>query len=304
MNNKMITGAIIAIVLLSLGVLFWYFNPSNVSIASIDAPAELETGQLGSIKVNMQNNASNDVNVTINVKNSFVDGKGERLKGVWVVAYENLSYISSNESEVASKPQKEVILEPGTNSMTFNVGYEVPGPQKAEVELYQYGKLIDYRAIEINVPSPKIAIQLWDHKGINGTNEVYAVYGDLKLTGKGRASGVVVDITVINEETNTTISTVSRTYSINTNQYEQHEPLVVWESRNSTSDPVTGMRTTFFTQTFAPIVVIELSNGEPSAEKYIMSRVAVKGKSGERYKVVVTARWWDQAVSSEIGIPT
>ncbi len=304
MNNKIIIGAIIAIVLLSLGVLFWYFNPSNVSIASIDAPAELETGQLGSIRVSMQNNASHDVNVTINVKNSFVDGKGERLKGVWVVAYENLSYISSNESEVADKPQKEVILKPGTNSMTFNVGYEVPGPQKVEVELYQYGKLIDYRAIEINVPSPKIAIQLWDHKGINGTNEVYAVYGDLKLTGKGRASGVVVDITVINETTNTTVSTVSRTYSINANQYEQHEPLVVWESRNSTSDPITGMRTTSFTQTFAPIVVIELSKGEPSAEKYIMSRIAVKGKAGERYKVVVTVRWWDQIVSSEIRIPT
>ncbi len=304
MRNRMIMGATIAIILLSLGVLFWYFNPSDISIVSISAPAELETGQLGSIRVNMQNNASHDVNVTINVKNSFVDGKGERLKGVWVVAYENLSYISSNESEVTDKPQKEVILKPGTNSMTFNVGYEVPGPQKVEVELYQYGKLIDYRAIEINVPSPKIAIQLWDHKGINGTNEVYAVYGDLKLTGKGRASGVVVDIAVINEETNTTVSTVSRIYSINTNQYEQYEPLVVWESLNSTYDPVTGMRTTFFTQTFAPIVVIELSNGEASAEKYIMSRVAVKGKAGERYKVIVTATWWDQAVSSEIRIPT
>ena len=80
MKNKMITGAIIAAVMLSAAVLFWYFSPSKVSIVNIDAPKEIMMGQLGELGINLQNNASEDVNVTINVKNAFVDEKGDSLK--------------------------------------------------------------------------------------------------------------------------------------------------------------------------------------------------------------------------------
>ncbi len=78
---------------------------------------------------------------------------------------------------------------------------------------------------------------------------------------------------------------------------------MVWQYRNSTSDPVTGARITTNIETFAPIVIIELAKDEPSTEKYVMSPIVVKGKIGDRYKVVVTARWVDQVVSSEIMIP-
>ena len=305
MRNKMITGAIIAVVLLSAAVLFWYFSPSDVSIVNVDVfPKELIIGQLGQLTVIMQNNASKDVNVTIDVKNSFVDAKGVSLKGVAVLSYENLSYTSSNASNVTDISQKEILLKPGSNSITYMVGYEVPGLQKVEVEIYQYGKLVDSRTVEINVPTPKIKLNLRNNEGINGTNEIYAVYGNLEIFGQGRAPGVVVNVSVINELTNATVSTVTRTYSLST-QYASYgsEPLVVWETRKSISDPVTGMLTTFNTETFAPIVVIELSRGEPSAEKYILSPIVVKGKVGDKYKVVATARWIDQVVSSEVRIP-
>lgn len=298
----MAIGAIIAIAL-SAVVLFWYFTPSDVSIVSIDAPMELLIGQLGYLTVNLQNNASEDVNVTINVKNSFVDAKGESLKGVWVVAYENLNYTSPEASNATDKPQKEVMLKPGNNSITYNVGYEVPGKQTVEVEIYRYGKLMDFRTIEINIPTPKISMNLWNHKGINGTHEIHTVYGALQLIGKGRASGVVVNVSVINELTNGLVSTVTRTYSLNSDVAYSYQPLVVWQYRNSTSDPVTGMLTTSLIENFAPIGVIELSKGEPSAEKYIMSPIVVKGKVGDKYKVVATARWMDQVVSSELEIP-
>ncbi len=305
MKNKMMTGAIIAVVLLSAAVLFWYFSPSDVSIVNADVfPKELIIGQLGQLTVIMQSNASKDVNVTIDVKNSFVNAKGVSSKGVAVLSYENLSYTSSNASNVTDISQKEILLKPGSNSITYMVGYEVPGLQKVEVEIYQYGKLVDSRTVEVNVPTPKIKLNLWNNQGINGTNEIHAVYGNLEIFGQGRAPGVVVNVSVINELTNATVSTVTRTYSLNI-QYASYgsEPLVVWETRKSVSDPVTGMVTTINTETFAPIVVIELSKGEPSAEKYILSPIVVKGKAGDRYKVVATARWIDQVVSSEVRIP-
>ncbi len=82
MRNKMMAGAIIAIVLLSAAVLYWYFTPSDVGIVNIDVfPKELLIGQLGQLTVFMQNNGSKDVKVTIDVKNTFVDAKGVSLKG-------------------------------------------------------------------------------------------------------------------------------------------------------------------------------------------------------------------------------
>jgi hypothetical protein len=66
---------------------------------------------------------------------------------------------------------------------------------------------------------------------------------------------------------------------------------------------VTGAETTIFTERHEPVVVIELSKGEPSAEKYILSPIVVKGMLGERYRVVVTATWADQVVISEVMIP-
>ena len=148
-------------------------------------------------------------------------------------------------------------------------------------------------------------MDFWSHRGINGTHEIHAVYGALQLKGKGSARGIVVNVSVINELTNATVSTVTRTYSLNSKSYVEYSyhPLVVWENHNSTSDPVTGMETKTFIENIAPIVVIELSKGEPSAEKYIMSPIVVKGKVGDRYKVLVSATWRDKVVSSEVRIP-
>ena len=305
MKNKLITGAIVTLILLSVAVLFWYFSPSDISIVSLEAPKEIGIYDVNYFNVSIQNNASKNVNVTINVKNSFVDEKGVPLKDVEILEYENFSYQLSNISE---KPQKEVSLKPGINSIMFMMGYQVAGPQKVDVEVYQHGKLADSRTIEINVLPAKIAIQLSEYKGINGTNEVYSVYGYLENSGKDPAPGVVVNISVINEIKNTTVSTVTRNYTISSytdllKMGRTNEPLVVWSSSNSTEDPVTGMRTTITTETVAPIVVIELSKNKSSDEKYIMSPVVVKGKLGDKYKVVVTARWKDRVVSSEVRIP-
>lgn len=299
MKNKMIAGIITAIVLLS--VLFWYFTPSDIKIVNLKAPEEIGIYDLGELKIDLQNNAPEDVNVTINVKNAFVDEKGVSLKGFVILAYENSSYIQSNTSNVTDTSKKDVLLRPGSNSITVSLGYEVPGIQKVEVEIYQHGKLADSRTIDINVLPPKISVVLQTHNGVNGTDEIHTVYGRLELLVKsGSAGNVIVNISVIDELTNATVSKATRTIRT----FSTNEPLVVWSSRKSIYDPVTGMMTSINTETFAPLVVIELSKGEPSTEKYIMSPVVVKGKAGDRYKVVVTATWRDQVVSSEVKIPS
>ena len=307
MKNKMMTGAIIAVVMLAV-VLFWYFIPSDISILNIDAPKEIVIGELNALRIDLQNNASGDVNVTINVKNAFVDEKGDSLKGFTILSYGNLSnmseYISPN---AIDQPRKEVLLKPGINSIIVSIGYQVPGAQKVEVEVYQQGKLADSRTIELNVLKPKIELDIQSYKSINGTNEIYSVHGYLQLRGKGYASGVSVNISVINELTNTTVETVTRGYSLN-NVDEiilySSQPLVIWQYLNSTYDPVTGATIETQIKTYSPIVVIELAKDNSSTEKYARSPIVVKGKIGDRYKVVVTATWVDQVVSSEMKIPS
>ncbi len=299
MRNKVITVAIIVVVLLSAAVLLWYFSPSDVRIAGIEEPKELVIGQLSSLTIELQNNASKDVDVTVNVKNAFVDEKGVRLEGTICCVEENFSWLQLNTTE---KPEKEIRLKPGINKIASEIGYQVPGPQKVEVEVYQQGKLADSKAIELNVLRPTIELFLQNYEGTNGTDEVHSVYGYLQLNGKGYASGIMVDISVINESTNTTVKTITRGYSLDEGLH-QSEPLVIWDHTDSSYDRVTGARTTADIKTYSPIVVIELAKDAPSAEKYLRSPIVVKGKIGDRYRVVVTARWVDQVVTSEVSIP-
>lgn len=303
MGNKMITGSITVILLLSAAVMFWYFIPSDVRIVSLDEPEELVIGQLSSLAIDLQNNASEEVNVTINVKNAFVDEKGLSLKGSIFWVEENFSYMQLNTTD---KPQKEVRLKPGSNKIIVELGYQVPGTQKVVVEVYRLGKLADSRTIELNVLKPTIELVLTPYISINGTDEIHSVYGYLQLKGKGYAQGVAVNISVINELTNTTVKKVTRKYYLSSVEEIPYssQPLVVWEYRNSTHDPVTGASIITNIETKAPIVVIELARDKPSTEKYLMSPIVVKGKLGDKYRVVATAMWVDQFISSEVNIPS
>ena len=154
--------------------------------------------------------------------------------------------------------------------------------QKIEVEIYQHGKLIDSRTIELNVPEPTIDCDLENYEGINGTNEIHTVYGNLQITGKGYARGVAVNISVIDELSNTTVSTVTREYSLHSEDDNTYSsvPLVIWQNRIFTYDPVTGAKINTQTETYSPIVVIELAKDQSSTEKYARSPVVVKGKIG------------------------
>lgn len=295
-NKSLMTAAAIAILLLFAAILFWYFNPySDVRIVSIEAPEDIGVYQLGYMRINLQNNASENVTVTVYVKNAFVDEKGVSLKGFTIASYGNLSY---NESNAVDTSQKQVQLEPGSNYIIINIGYQVPGKQKVVVEVYQRGRLADSGTVEVNVHRPQIALDVRKHKGTNGSREVYALYPDLGLNGMGSAPDVVRNITVIDESTNATVSTAKEIYSLP--GFARN----IWVKSETSIDPLTDTTTYVDTTIVAPSIIIELSRNGTSDEKYMpIVPVVVKGKLGDRYKVVVTATWREQVVRSEIRIP-
>ncbi len=283
MKNKMIAGAIIAIVLLSAVVLYWYFTPSDVSIVSLEAPSDVGTLDTGFIYITLQNNGSNDVNITLKVKNALEDEKGNSIPSYVLV------YGSDSQPYTVIEPIGEVKLKPGRNELREFFGYQVPGLKKIEVEVYQRGRLRDAKSAEITVLPPVIGVSLQHSNESRPGYDIYKVFGSLSNTGKGRASGVIVNISIINETTNTIVSSTTKGYSIG--GFEFFYPMSVWEGSDKTQT------------TLGPIALVELSSGAPSNEKYLPASTVAKGKIGDRYRVVVTARWQDQTAMAEMMIP-
>ncbi|MCX9012446.1 MAG: hypothetical protein OIN66_15170 [Candidatus Methanoperedens sp.] len=283
MRNKLLIGAIVTIILLSSAALYWYFTPANVSIVSIESPSEVGTLESGFIYFMLQSNASDYVNVTLKVKNALEDEKGNSIPSYVLV------YGSDKEPPTINEPTGEVSLKPGINQLRVFFGYQVPGQKKFEVEIYQKGRLIDAKSAEITVLPPVIGVSLQYNNESRPGYDLYKVYGSLSNTGKGRASGVVVNISIINETTNTTVSSTTKGYSID--GFDFFYPMSIWEGRDKSQ------------ATFGPIALVELSSGVPSNEKYLMASTVAKGKIGDRYRVVVTARWQDQIAKAEMAIP-
>ncbi len=283
MRNKMMAGAIIAIVLLSAFVLYWYFTPSNVSIVSLEPPSEVGTLDSGFIYITLLNNASSYVNVTLEVKNALEDETGNSIPSYVLV------YGSDSEPSTINEPIGEVSLKPGTNQLRVFFGYQVPGLKKFEIDVYQKGILVDAKSAVIAVLPPIIGVSLqYSNESRPGYN-IYKVFGSLSNTGKGRASGIVVNISIINETTNVIVSSTTKGYSIG--GFEFFYPMSVWEGRDKTQT------------TLGPIALVELSSGAPSNESYLPASTVAKGKIGDRYRVVVIAKWQDQIAKAEMMIP-
>ncbi len=283
MKNKMITGAIVAIILLSAAVLYWYFTPSNVSIASLESPSEVGTLDTGFLYITLQNNASSDVNITLKVKNALEDEKGNSVPSYILV------YTSDSQPYTINEPIGEVELKPGRNELREFFGYQVPGQKKIEVEVYQKGRLVDTKSAEITVLPPVIGVSLqYSNESQPGYN-IHKVFGSLSNTGKGTASGVEVNISIINETTKAIVSSTTKGYSIPS--FDFFYPMSVWEGRDKTQT------------TLGPIALVELSSGAPSNEKYLIASTVAKGKIGDRYRVVVIAKWQDQIAKAELMIP-
>lgn len=280
MRNKMILG-IILLLLVSVTLFFYQTGKADVSIVDIGVPSELGTLDSGYAAVMLQNNASKDTNVTLNVKNAIEDENGISLPTPIVLV--DVNY------EGPSTFPREINLKPGINKVNIFYGYQVPGKKIVEVEVSHRGKLIDTKSAEITVHPPVIGVSLQYTNESRPSYDIYKVFGSLSNTGKGTALGVEVNISIINETTSAIVSSTIKRYSLRS--FEFFYPMSVWEGPDKTQS------------TLGPIAVIELSSGAPSNEKYLLASTVAKGKVGDRYKVVVTARWQDQIAKAEMVIP-
>lgn len=281
MRNKMIVG-IILLVLASVTLFFYQAGKADVSILDIGVPSELGTRDSGYASVMLQNNASKDINVTLNVKNAIEDENGISLPTPIVL-------VDVNYEGPSTFPRK-IKLKPGINKVNIFYGYQVPGKKIIEVEVSYRGKLIDTKSAEITVHPPVIGLSLQYTNESRSGYDIYKVFGSLSNTGKGSASGVEVNISIMNETTNAIVSSTIKRYSIRS--FDFFYPMSVWEGKDKIQS------------TLGPIAVIELSSGAPSNEKYLLASTVAKGKVGDRYKVVVVARWQDQIKKVEMMIPS
>lgn len=288
MKNKVLIGIVLT-VLFFAAIFAWYSSGATVSIVSLEFPPEAgfppEVGTLntGFLYITLQNNASNDVNVTLQVKNALEDENGISIPSYLLV------YGSDGEEPTISEPIGEVKLQPGRNEIRVFFGYQVPGQKKIDVEVYQWGKLVDAKSTEIKVLPPVIGVSVQYANESRSGYDIHKVFGTLSNSGIGTASGVEVNISIINETTNEIVSSTTRRYSLRS--FELSYPMSVWVGRDKTQT------------TPGPISVIELSSGVPSNESYLLASTVAKGKIGDRYRVVVIAKWQDQIAKAEMMIP-
>ncbi len=279
MRNKALIG-ILLLVFISVVTAVWYFSGISVSIVSIVAPSEAGTHDSGYIAILLQNNATKDINVSLKVKNTIEDENGVSVsEPIIIVGASGLDALPA-----------EVSLKPGINQITLFYGYEVPGLKKIEVEVYQKGKLADAKSAQINVLPPQLRMELQYTNESKSGYIIYKVFGSLSNFGKGTASNIVVNISIIDETTEKLFASSTRAeYRIR--DYTFSQPINTWRGKN-------GL------ETQAPVAIIELSSGAPSNESYLPARVFVKGKIGDRYKVVASAQWQDQISKAEVIIPS
>ncbi len=282
MKNKVLIG-IGLLVLISAVMLAWYFTGDNVSIAGIDVPPRVGTQYSGWATIVLQNNASKEINVTLKVKNTLEDEKGNTLPPPIAIVES-----SHNTPYTIIEYPEEVNLKPGKNEVNVFFGFQVPGIKKIEVQVYQKGRLVDSTSTEIEVFPPVIGVSLQYANESHPGYTIYKVFGNLSNTGMGGAQGVEVNISIINETTKAIISSTKRGYTL---------------LGNDSSYPMSEWEVNYWTRTPRPIALVELSSGATSDEKYLDALTVAKGNIGGSYRVVVIARWQDQTAKAEMTIP-
>jgi hypothetical protein len=281
MKNKVLIGTVIT-ALISVAILIWYFSGTGVGIVSIIVPSEVGTQDSGYATIILQNNASRDINVTVNVRNALEDEKGVSLSTPILIVD------TSSQPGTFIELPKEFSLKPGVNLINIYYGYKVPGLKKFEVEVYQKGKLADTKSAEITVLPPQIRVELQYTNGTLSGYDIYKVFGSLSNFGRGTAAGVAVNISIIDEITQKVVSSSTRTYRIR--DYTFFQPMNTWRGKDGLEKQ-------------EAIALIELSRSTPSNESYVPAATVAKGKIGNRYRIMAVAQWQDQTSKAEVIIP-
>ncbi len=276
MKKDVLITLSVALLILALG-LFWYYGTGDdVHIEDMNAPP-VGVGSRGQLEIMLQNNGSEPVDVWLEVENAFVDENGE--------SYSTSRLIISNESESLWSAelvslQKPVKLLPGNNTVSVMLGYKLPGEYEVEVKVSEDSRLLDKAALVVEVPPPELFLELEYEKERMGSSDVYGIYGYLINHGLSSARDVSTNLTVINEGSGKTVFTSSRTYDVRGND-----------------------KSALWTWPDYPYAIVEIAHGKPFGESYMPVQNVVIGGSEDRFRINVTSTWQDQVVSAELLLP-
>jgi hypothetical protein len=257
MRKEYMIFAAVVILIAAIGLLYYYPTGDDVRIAKLDAPQYLGLKETGELTVTFRNNALIPVNVSIDIENAFINENGT-----------SSNYINQK------SPHGKLTLLPGNNTEHFFLGYLVPGTHNVKVKVYQNGQVIDTGSINVTVlvpQRPELSLQLAYRKETTADYDTYKIYGYIMdgKTGTYRYD-VPVQITIIYDKTGEIVSNDTEDYHVGQGGITA---LSKWKGR--------------------PMAVIELAHNEPSSETYLPVQNVAKGMSGDRYRVNVTASWYD-----------
>mgnify|MGYP000961816658 CR=1 FL=1 len=265
-----------ALLILALGVLWYYGSGADVKIIDMNA-SSVGVRESGKLDIVLQNNGSKPVDVWLEVENAFVDKNGEaRSTSRLIISNDS---VDPWDAKFVSL-QKPIHLLPGNNSVSVWLGYELPGEYPVNVKVIENSRLLDEGTYLVQIPLPEIHLKLEYETESRNTSDIYRIYGYLINKGLGSAMDVSTNLTVIDERTGELVFTSSRTYDVRNND---KVPLWSWPDY--------------------PYAIVEIVHGEPSGESYMPVQNVVIGEIEDRFLINVTSTWQDQVVSAELLIP-
>lgn len=277
MKKSTLISISVVLLVLALGVLWYYGNSADVKIVDMHAPPVgiRESGQLDIV---LQNNGSKPVDVWLEVENAFVDKNGEaRSTSRLIISKDS---VDPWDVEFVSL-QKPIHLLPGNNSVSVWLGYELPGEYPVNVKVVENSRLLDEGTYIVQTPLPEIHLKLEYEMESRNTSDIYRIYGYLINNGSGSARDVSTNLTMTDEKTGERVLTSSDVYYAGN---QDKAALWTWPDY--------------------PYAIVEIAHGEPSGESYMPVRNVVIGESEDRFLINVTSTWQDQVVSAELLIPS
>jgi hypothetical protein len=267
----------VALLILVLGVLWYYGNSADVKIVDMHAPPVgiRESGQLDIV---LQNNGSKPVDVWLEVDNAFVDKNGEaRSTSRLIISKDS---VDPWDVEFVSL-QKPIHLLPGNNSVSVWLGYELPGEYPVNVKVVENSRLLDEGTYLVQTPLPEIHLKLEYEMESRNNSDIYRIYGYLINNGSGSARDVSTNLTVTDEKTGKMVLTSSGIHYVRSQD-----------------------KTALWTWPDYPYAIVEIAHGEPSGESYMPVQNVVIGSGEDQFLINVTSTWQDQVVSAELLIPS
>ncbi|MDI9395647.1 MAG: hypothetical protein QM426_09630 [Euryarchaeota archaeon] len=271
----------LALLVLSLGGLWYYGDSADVHIAAMNAPS-IGVREPGQLDIVLHNNGSKPVDVWLEVENTFVDSDGMSHHNSGLLIPGNSGDLWSAEFVSLEKP---ILLQPGNNSASVWIGYALPGKYPVKVKVVDNCRTLDEGTYLVEIPPPEVpenlSLKLEYEMESRNASYVYRIYGYLINKGSGSEYNVSTNLTVIDERTGKTVFTSTEIYGVG--EYDK-TPLWTWPDY--------------------PYAVVEIAHGEPSGDSYMPVKNVVIGERGGRFRINVTSTWLDRAVSAELLLPS